>query len=175
MGFNLNKAKEAKEKVLKSFTPVDLNGGNVQAIFDRCLRKENSKDIAKAVLVSRIMGYSKEEELIVDFDRAALLENEKNIRYLYGQLSAIHTGKGLKNRLSMADFSTNYQGNVWNLSEADVLELLYLGCNSAVALSYPFSKADNDTTVISKDIKPTFSPKDPNFPEWWEQHKAEWE
>ncbi|WP_298736348.1 hypothetical protein [uncultured Subdoligranulum sp.] len=23
-------------------------------------------------------------------------------------------------------------------------------------------------------LKPTFSPKDPNFPAWWEAHKAEW-
>ena len=24
-------------------------------------------------------------------------------------------------------------------------------------------------------IKPTLSPKDPNFPAWWEAHKSEWE
>lgn len=29
--------------------------------------------------------------------------------------------------------------------------------------------------MISISITPTLSPKDPNFPEWWEQHKAEWE
>ncbi|MBQ8604196.1 MAG: hypothetical protein IJ410_05070 [Oscillospiraceae bacterium] len=172
----LDRIKQAQqESNEKSFHPTDLNEGNVQAIFNRCLRKAESKEIARAALFSRIMGYSEEEELVVDFDENALLKNERNIRYLYGQLSAVHTGKGLKNRLSMADFSTNYQGSVWNLTEAAVKELLYLGCNKAVALSYPFSKAENDTTVISKDIKPTLSPKDPNFPEWWEQHKAEWE
>ena len=37
MGFNLNKAKAAKEEILKSFTPLELNEGNVQAIFNRCL------------------------------------------------------------------------------------------------------------------------------------------
>ena len=25
------------------------------------------------------------------------------------------------------------------------------------------------------NITPTLSPKDPAFPAWWEQHKAEWE
>lgn len=55
------------------------------------------------------------------------------------------------------------------------MEFLYLGCNNGVSLMYPFSKQDKDTTIISKDIKPTLSPKAPNFPQWWEQHKAEWE
>lgn len=167
--------KYAKKLAEQGFKPLELTGENVQAIFNRCLRKEESKEIARAALFSRIMGYSEEKELVVDFDEDALLKNERNIRYLYGQLSAVHTGKGLKYRLATADFSTNYQENVWHSGEAAVLELLYLGCNKAVALSYPFSKAKNDTTVISKDIKPTLSPKDPNFPEWWEAHKSEWE
>ena len=37
MGFNLNKAKAAKEEILKFFTPLELNEGNVQAIFNRCV------------------------------------------------------------------------------------------------------------------------------------------
>ena len=38
-----------------------------------------------------------------------------------------------------------------------------------------FSKKYNDTTIISSDITPTLSPKDPAFPAWWETHKSEWE
>ena len=33
VGFNLNKAKAAKEEILKSFTPLELNEGNVQGHF----------------------------------------------------------------------------------------------------------------------------------------------
>lgn len=167
--------KYAKKLAEQGFKPLELTEENVQAIFNRCLLKAESKEIARTALFSRIMGYSEEEELVVEFDKAALLENKKNIRYLYGQLSAVHTGKGLKYRLATADFSTNYQENVWHSSEGVLKMLLYLGLNNALALSSPFSKVDNDTTIIRKDIKPTLSPKDPNFPEWWDQHKSEWE
>lgn len=38
-----------------------------------------------------------------------------------------------------------------------------------------FLDISNDTTIISSDITPTLSPKDPAFPAWWETHKSEWE
>ena len=44
MGFNQNKAKAAKEEILKSFTPLELNEGNVQAIFNRCVSKDYSSE-----------------------------------------------------------------------------------------------------------------------------------
>ena len=44
MGFNLNKAKAAKEEILKFFTPLELNEGNVQAIFNRCVSKDYSSE-----------------------------------------------------------------------------------------------------------------------------------
>ena len=72
-------------------------------------------------------------------------------------------------------FKTAYQGTIWAQSKSSLLELLYLGCNSALGLGYRFSKKYNDTTIISSDITPTLSPKDTAFPAWWEKHKAEWE
>ena len=44
MGVNLNKAKAAKEKILKSFTPLELNEGTVQAIFNRYVSKDYSSE-----------------------------------------------------------------------------------------------------------------------------------
>ena len=175
MGFNINKAKEKKEEIQKSFLPIELNESNVQEIFNNCLRKETTKNIAKSVLFSRIMGYPIENETVINFDENALLKNNLNIRYLYGQLKAIHTGENKSKRLSVNDLKENYRGSIWSQSKASLLELLYLGCNTALNLTFPFSKKNNDTTVISKDIVPTLSPKDPNFPAWWEEHKSEWE
>ena len=37
-----------------------------------------------------------------------------------------------------------------------------------------FNAKFNGTSLYAP-IKPTLSPKDPNFPAWWEEHKAEWE
>ena len=175
MGFNLNKAIAAKEEILKSFTPLELNEGNVQAIFNRCLRKEDSKEITRTTLFSRVLGYAPEDEIEIAFDKNVLLENEKNIRYLYGQLKVVHTAESKTNCLSLNDFKTAYQGTIWAQSKSCLLELLYLGCNSALGLGYRFSKKNNDTTIISSDITPTLSPKDPAFPAWWETHKSEWE
>lgn len=33
----------------------------------------------------------------------------------------------------------------------------------------------NGNSGFKHKIIPTLSPKDPNFPEWWEKHKSEWE
>lgn len=164
-------------RILKSdiFKPIELNEGNVQAIFNRCLVNKNSKNISTTILFSEIMGYSKENEVVINFDKDILLENKSNIEYLYGQLNVIHTEANKRKRLSVNDFKTDYVGNVWSQSKSSLLELLYLGINSVSSLGYPFSKVDGDTTIISRDIKPTLSPKDPNFPAWWEEHKSEWE
>ena len=121
------------------------------------------------------MGYSPEDELVVEFDNSILLENKLNIRYLYGQLNAVHASKNKLQKLSINDLKTNYTGTVWSQSKATLLELLYLGCTDTLNLCDPFSKKNIDTTMISTSIVPTLSPKDSNFPEWWEKHKSEWE
>lgn len=154
---------------------LDLNEGNVQDIFNRCLATEDSREITRTTLFSTLLGYSEEEEIILAFDKAALLQNKKNIEYLYGQLSLVHAQKHLNHRLSPADFSTAYQGGMWCSGQASLLKLLYLGCNNGTAILSPFHKAEHDTAVMHNGIKPTLSPKDPSFPAWWEAHKAEWE
>jgi len=42
----LNKSKEITNK-RKEFTPLDLNEGNVQALFNRCLVNENSNSFIR--------------------------------------------------------------------------------------------------------------------------------
>lgn len=51
------------------------------------------------------------------------------------------------------------------------MEFLHLG--NAVKILGPFSSLAKKAPLLT--IKPTLSPKDPNFPTWWEEHKAEWE
>lgn len=124
----------------QGFKPLELNEENVQAIFNRCLLKEESKEIERAILFSILLGYSEEKELIVEFDKHTLLKNEKNIRYLYGQLSAVHTSENKLQKLSINDLKTNYAGTIWSNSKSSILELLYLGCTATLNLCNPFSK-----------------------------------
>ena len=184
------------------FKPQELNEANVQAIFHRCLKKEDAKEVVRTALFTTLLGYTDEEEIVIAFDKEALRKNEKNIRYLYGQLKSTHTAeneakrhsvddfrttymdtiwvqrKSAENeakRHSVDDFRTTYMDTIWVQRKSAVHELLYLGGNSVLGLLSPFSKRQNDTAVISNDIKPTLSPKDPAFPAWWEEHKGEWE
>ena len=178
-----------KDKMLKksveisenrpAFTPLDLNEGNVQAIFDRCLATDKTKEKSSVVLFSTVFGYRQEDEIMIGFDKDILCQNKKHIEYLYGQLEIVHKiGNALDNKntetVSYQDFSTSYTGDLWSSNKATVLKFLYLGCSPEMLLIKPFYKKINGTH-ISTHIKPTLSPKDPAFPEWWEQHKAEWE
>ena len=157
------------------FHPLDLNEDNVQVIFDRCLTKKDSKNRSTARLFLNILGYEKDDKTPITFDRDILVQNKKNIRYLYGQLDCVHTGKYLSEWLPVTDFAKTYTGEKWTQKAGILLELLYLASNGDIAIIVPFEKMKNDSTLIHPSIKPTLSPKDPEFPEWWEQHKAEWE
>ena len=95
--------------------------------------------------------------------------------YLYGQLDSVHTGKYLNERQLVTDFAVAYTGKTWTKNKWILLQLLYLGCNDTVVVILPFEKMKSNSTLIHPSVKPTLSPKDPAFPEWWEQHKAEWE
>ena len=159
----------------KKYVAIELNETNVQAIFHRCLKKEDTKEVVRTALFTTLLGYTDEEEIVIAFDKEALRKNEKNIRYLYGQLKSTHTAENEAKRHSVDDFRTTYMDTIWVQRKSAVHELLYLGGNSVLGLLSPFSKRQNDTAVISNDIKSTLSPKDPAFPAWWEAHKGEWE
>ena len=159
----------------KSYVALDLNEINVQAIFDRCLAKENSKNVSRADVFLLSLGYGKADSIEMIFDKDILVQNEKSIRYLYGQLDCVHTGKYLSQRQSVTDFSISYTGETWTKNKWILFHLLDLACNDDIVIILPFDKSKNDSTLIHPSVKPTLSPKDPAFPEWWEQHKAEWE
>ena len=178
MKFNLNRADEMAKAKANLFLPIDLNEGNVQAIFNRCLATTSSKERVPVVLFPVIFGYQPEDEILIQFDKEIYLENKKSIEYLYGQLKKVHeTGFTHSERrlgMSMGNFRVLYTGNTWTADEGVLLRFLYLGCTDEAGLIKPFNKKYNGTDM-SMNIRPILSPKDPTFPAWWEQHKSEWE
>ena len=99
------------EEVKAEFTPVDLNEANVQAIFNRCLAGDSTTECIKSVLYQKEHGYAEDSNPIL-FDKKALLDNLKNIGYLYGQLMTAHhqsnsISTSLENRHNVM---TNYHG-----------------------------------------------------------------
>lgn len=173
MGFNLNKAKAAMEEILKSFTPLELNEANVQAIFNRCLAKEDSREISYVALFPTTHGYEAGAETQIQFDTAALVEKKREIEYLFGQLQEAHRAERPK-RLTLDDYNTTYLGSYWTSNKSALLKFLYLGVNPKILCIAPF-RAESSTSIMAPAVKPTLSPKDPAFPAWWEAHKGEWE
>ena len=153
---------------------VDLNEGEVQAIFDRCLAKDGTprEEITFSLLFSRTMGYLPEDEHMLIFNKGAILANKKIICYLFGQLKNAHTEN---EALLLTDAHITYKSVPWTNNKGRVLELLYLGCTNEANMISLFDAKTDSANLNFPHVKPTLSPKDPAFPEWWEQHKAEWE
>ena len=180
MGFNLNKAKAAKEEILKSFTPLDLNEGNVQAIFNRCLAKADAA-ISFGKIYEEEVGVNQEEvlnalgwkspEILVQFSEK-IKANSKEISYLFGQLKGVHV------RDELMEFQYGiftYQDKKWT-ADISVLGHFYELGAANNTITHSTSQDDEKTLLIDlSHITPTLSPKDPAFPAWWETHKAEWE
>jgi hypothetical protein len=162
-----------KELDTKSYA-LDLNEANVQTIFNRCLTTDDTKQRSRAKLFYTRDGYTKKDSIEIFFDKDVLIKNKKYIEYLYGQLDSVHTGKYITNAQSINDLNKTYNQENWSQNNGIFLELLYLASNADVAIIAPFNKFNGDTTTINPNIKPTISPKDPNFPLWWAEHKSEW-
>lgn len=152
---------------------LELNEGEVQAIFNRCLAKPDSKETVSSVLFSMALGFSSKDARIIRFDKEALLANKKNIEYLYGQLDIAHKDRR-NTKLPIADFVLLYNRGFWTKDADTLFWFLYLGVTVEIGLINPVLAKDK-TTALRKNISPTLSPKDPAFPAWWEAHKAEWE
>ena len=167
------------EEVKAEFTPVDLNEDNVQAIFERCIAREGTPEdqCFNSILFSRLRGYSPDAERIVVFDRENFLANQKYIQYLYGQLKNVHAGN---DTLQINEAFLTYSGTHWTANKGVLLEFLYLGatCDGHALISIFDARTDfgdKPNSAILSAHNPTLSPKDPNFPTWWEAHKSEWE
>ena len=170
MGFNLNKAREKKEEIIQSFTPLDLNEGNVQAIFNRCLATKDTpnSDVQLSVLFQKIMGYDEDSKPLA-FNKTTLKKNKNNILFLLGQLNSVHNGS---REITAKESIYKYNEEKWTTDTVTIMELYHLA--RAIDGIAPFIKSSN-RAMTEPIVKSTLSPKDPNFPAWWEKHKSEWE
>ena len=161
---------EQARKEANQFSPQELNEGNVQAIFNRCLAGDGAKETTVSSLYFSSLGWEKEDDGLL-FDANQLRANQKSIQYLLGQLKPVHEGKHI---LTLDDMTRTYQGTNWVSDRASLMQLLYLGSSDKLTIFAPLVAKWNGTT-LELPIKPTLSPKDPAFPAWWEAHKSEWE
>ena len=149
------------EEQLKNATPEQIAKAKTEAYA------ESSKDGLFDLVNEKC------SQLIL-FDETKIIENLKQIKYLYGQLKTTHE---CSNTFSIGEDErvlsmTNYAGKKWTENTDYLEQLFYLGIASQTI--YPFSNRGN-SGFQNVGIQPTLSPKDSNFPAWWEEHKAEWE
>lgn len=89
----LDRIKQAQEASKQSsFHPIDLNEGNVEVIFNKCLATNDTptENISRSILFSRTLGYKQDDEFVFSFDKNKLLANKQIINYLFGQLKNFH-------------------------------------------------------------------------------------
>ena len=179
--------KYAKKIEEQGFRPIYLNEDNVQAIFHRCLATDSTTEHIKSVLYHKEWDYLTDSDLteelneklwytgsdhLILFDKKALLGNLKNIRYLYGQLIAVHRDtNSIHTDNSGGSVMKNYQDKIWTMNKGTLLQFFHLGVGSNTIDS--FTRRGN--SGFKYKIPAALSPKDPAFPAWWEAHKSEWE
>lgn len=158
-------------KQANQFKPMELTEATVQGVFNRCLvtADDPTNGIHASVLFQQDSGYE-EDSKPVFFSKNRLEQNKKSIFYLLGQLRSVHAGD-LK--ITSTESIYRYDGVQWTGDTVKLMELFHLG--EATKGILPFVKQFNTASIDNMELKPTLSPKDPNFPAWWEAHKAEWE
>lgn len=153
------------------YVNLELNEGNVQAIFNRCLAMgdDPADGTCSSKLFQEVFGYEKDSKPVF-FSKSRLEQNRKSILYLLGQLRACHNESC---NVTSAETIYRYDGVKWTSDTVKLMELYHLG--EASRGITPFVKASNTAIISITLVKPTLSPKDPAFPTWWEAHKSEWE
>lgn len=137
----------------EAFEKLELNKLNVLRLMQKCKKTAASTNV---VIMNFYDDELKDKAPLLEFDKDKLLENKDAIRYLLGQLHAVHAGKKF---MSLPYALMNYKGENWTDDNMALYALLYLGCAS---LTLPkFSQAMGGALcpiTDFKSLKPAFWP-----------------
>ncbi len=155
---------------------LDLNEGNVQAIFNRCLAAEEEKEVFDKHFCCQILKPTltekTSEEVILSREKGK--QNRQNIKFLFGQIKNIH---GDCSAIGLQEGFLRYDDTVWTKDYGILFKLYCLAQSQGLITEFSALPADPEiiSAIKASNITPTLSPKDPAFPAWWEAHKSEWE
>ena len=149
-----------------NFKPLDLNKVIISQLFNKCLYTSESKNYTLAVYQQACLGYPKDTDPVY-FDKDAMEANSDLINFLLGQLKDALNGPLTES--TVQSLFIKYTGEPWTKDGVTLLKLIHLAlANKSMAA---FS-AEKDRTLLHSCVKPTLSPKDPNFEQWYEQNKG---
>ena len=101
---------------------LDLNETNVQAIFNRCLKTDETKEIEYAAPFRKEFGYEK-TTAPVHFDQEIIKANKQTIKYLFGQVQIVHRGEF---SITEEKAATRYDGTEWTANNGILMMFFHL-------------------------------------------------
>ena len=153
---------------MENFVPLDLNADNVAKIYSDCQIIESTTRYYEISLEQEDFGFPKNSKPLY-FDASLLNAHIPSIYYLFGQLKTAHEPTFF---LDIKDVLKKYDGTFWSDKRVPLFYLLHLGIAAGVITPPEFK---TKKFIFSDDLRETLSPKDPDFPEWWEYNKSKWE
>lgn len=134
---------------------LELTPRNVYRIMKECQKTDATKHVIKSNFYSSTAG---RKAPILEFDEEKLDEYENTIRYMAGQLMAVHRRKAT---MIPSYGAMDYKGRDWtNNDNMALFTLYYLATASLVLPSFEKGINDGVASPIGKSIKlrPTFWP-----------------
>lgn len=138
----------------EAFEKLELNKLNVLRLMQKCKKTSQTQNVIYARIYSES---SDKKSQVLEFDKAQIDSCRYSIRYLLGQLHAVHTQK---ETMTLSYGLLDYKGNEWTDDQMALWALYYLGIASTTLPQ--FEKAVNggfcSPIGIYKALKPTFWP-----------------
>lgn len=136
-----------------NFEKLELNEENVLRLLKACRKTDSTR---KSISNNFYAGDLKSKAPTLEFDVDKVAEHKNSIRYLLGQLHAVHTHK---KSMSIPYGIMDYKGNNWTKNNMVLFALYYLG---TVSFSLPHFTQGNGGAVslieYQPNLKPTFWP-----------------
>lgn len=148
---------------------LDLNEENVKRVLMLC--KATPDTVQDNIMLGNFLAKDAPVQVPdVKFNRETIYSMRPAISYLVGQLAGVNTKKI---NITLQDGFKKYDGTNWTSNKSILFALYYLGCSSSVLPFFIHSRITKniECPLIKKpDLKPTLSPKDPNFEKWCKEN-----
>ncbi len=145
-----------------NFEILTLNEGNVNRIYNECLRSDTT------IGVETYQLYKSNPNYTATFDSGKIISYIGSIHYLIGQLDAVHQQA---KEFNLKSSIVSYDKRPWTKDMKTLIHFYYLGMATNM-----FSRIDDTTKIIGLTTNlPTLAPIDPNFKQWLKTDGKRWE
>ena len=137
----------------EQFEKLELNTFNVLRLLQKCKKTDASTNVIKCNFYDTEL---RDKAPLLEFDRDQLETHKGSIRYLLGQLHAVHAGR---KTMSLPYGLMNYRGENWTDNNMALYGLYYLGIASfTLPLFQASDKGPFSPISEFKALRPTFWP-----------------